>query len=105
MISSEIKNVDHTNLQINESTFRKSNNIVVGAYRNRKIVRAITNIHGPHVDLGGYPIVLKSYNKWARGADLSNHLVSYYHSEHESLKWSQPIALSFLEACAPNAYI
>ena len=101
-LPNEIKNPG--TMQRGDSQFRKSGNLIVLAYKDKKVVRMITNMHGAVLDNGRRPVALSDYNKWARGVDISNQLVSSYHNNHKTMKWYKALALSFLKTSIANAY-
>jgi len=73
-------------------------------HRDKKMIRLISNVHGRGVLEGGRPVVLRDYNNWARGVDLSNQMIANDHYDHRSVKWYKTSAISFLETSVANAY-
>ena len=100
----DIKNPPGT-LQRGETLFKKKGNIICCVYKDKRDVRFLSSLHNNEIAEDNKPIVLKDYNKWMRGVDKSNQYLSYYNSEHKSVKWWKPIFNSLLETCLTNSYI
>ena len=102
-ISPDIKKLERSFAR-GGTIFRKSGNILTLVYRDKKDVRLISSIHGAQLSQNSQPQALIDYNRYARGVDLSNQLISNYKNNHRSIKWYKTLALSFLETTIVNSY-
>jgi len=103
-ISNEIRRPT-VNLATGASLFRRFGNVVALLFKDRKEIRVITNIYGKEFNDNDVPIALVEYNKYARGVDLGNQMVSTYRYDHRTLKWYKTLAYSFIETSIVNALI
>ena len=96
---------DPQRLQEGETVFRKLGNTVLLVYKDKKVARFITSIHGRQLSQSGRPQIVEDYNRFMRGVDKGNQHSSYYHPNHKSMKWWKAIFSSILQVCINNAYI
>ena len=107
---------DRNLAEFDSRVFKKGNTHTI-LWKDKDLVRFITNTTGGHVFVERRvkgrrdpqqvkkPRAIDDYNRYKFGVDLANQLESAYIFDHKSLKWWKRVVASLLEVSVVNAFI
>ena len=105
-----------------QAIFSKCLNLILYCWRDRKIIRLLSTIHGTTLSTCersmkdretakfarkeiSCPVAVRDYSKFMGGVDLADQLYSYYCFGKKSRKWTKKIFFYVLELMVLNSYI
>ena len=105
-----------------QAIFSKCLNLILYCWRDRKIIRLLSTIHGTTLSTCersmkdpetakfarkeiSCPVAVRDYSKFMGGVDLADQLYSYYCFGKKSRKWTKKIFFYVLELMGLNSYI
>ena len=101
-------------LQKNEAVFWHNKEVLFLAWKDRKLVCAISNYYPPYIverkkksseKTAERPLLIHEYNRYMQGVDLLDQRMSYYPYPHKSLKWWKYLFVFYLEVAINNSYL
>lgn len=103
------------------SRFSKSGNLILCLWKDRKVIRVLTTIHGTQLSTckrrtkgknGAFerveyscPVAVRDYSKFMGGVDLSDQLFSYYCFARKTQKWTRKMFFYIIELMKLNSYV
>ena len=87
---------------------QRSGNLLCLIWQDRKLVRIVSNIHGPdeiQVEDKKKPAMIRKYNQFMGGVDRGDQFSSFYMHENRLVKWWMRIFIGLLDAALMNSYI
>jgi len=98
---------------------RDNGKVLVLAWKNKRIVKAITTKHDASVTFvsrrkrkgGGQlewvskPVCIVDYNRYVSGVNLMDQMIAYYPFTRKSTKWTKKVFFYLLEISIHNAYV
>ena len=102
-------------LKRGESAFRRSGNVMMLRYRDKKDVYFLSTIHQMESSLTGKknkqgediikPVLVNHYNRFMGGIDRNDAIIGNYSSVRKSMKWTTKVASHFTEEALLNFFI
>ena len=106
----------HTkSLKRGESAFRRSGNVMMLRYQDKKEVHFLSTIHQMESARTGKknkqgediikPVLVNHYNRFMGGIDRNDAMIGNYSSVRKSMKWITKVAVHFIEEAVLNSFI